>query len=64
MRVGSFFITMGAEGAIKCPLDSKKSKNICLSSCAFILIIILLNENYLNLVCKINLFTLDLSESS
>ena len=30
--VGSFLITIGAEGTIACPLDAKKSKNFCLMS--------------------------------
>ena len=36
-KVGSFFTTIGAEGTIRCPLDSKKSKNCCLISELFIM---------------------------
>ena len=32
MSVGSFFITIGADGTISCPLLLKKSKNRCLIS--------------------------------
>src|SRR5258706_15566411 len=28
MSVGSFFITIGAEGTISCPLEAKKSRNV------------------------------------
>jgi hypothetical protein len=31
-KVGSFLITIGADGTIACPLDAKKSKNCCLIS--------------------------------
>jgi hypothetical protein len=34
--VGSFLITIGAEGTILCAFDSKKSKNCCLTSVDFI----------------------------
>jgi hypothetical protein len=32
IRVGSFFMTMGAEGTTLCVLEAKKSKNCCLTS--------------------------------
>jgi hypothetical protein len=38
MSVGSFFITMGAEGTISCPLLLKKSRNAVLISEEVILI--------------------------
>ena len=31
ISVGSFFTTIGADGTISCPLDLKKSKNVCLT---------------------------------
>src|SRR5215510_15129891 len=38
IRVGSFLITMGADGTITCPFDAKKSRNFCLISLLVIII--------------------------
>ncbi len=55
IRVGSFFVTIGAEGTILWPLETKKSKNVFLTwedfiQCYFNILLLIV------FICKFSLF--------